>query len=191
MFIELWIKFWKNVWETVKSSFVSLLMYFGVSSIVFMSTFQGELSDGMIQFDGCFSGTTLTLSGGLHINFYFENINPTDTAALTASIEFTNHLGELVSYSLSTEDITVREADDNTFFIVTVSNLTPADFGSVVTCRLYGADKTTPIGTVSDSVELYVRDSRHQSSSEKVLNLYTQIIKYGKSVNAIFAKADV
>jgi hypothetical protein len=46
-FKELWIKFWKNVWETVKSSFVSLLMYFGVSSIVFMSTFSGELSQGM------------------------------------------------------------------------------------------------------------------------------------------------
>ena len=44
---ELWIKFWKNVWETLKSSFIALLMYFGVSSIVFMSTFQGELKAGM------------------------------------------------------------------------------------------------------------------------------------------------
>ena len=47
MFKELWVKFWKNVWETVKSSFIALLMYFGVSAIVFMSTFKDELSDGM------------------------------------------------------------------------------------------------------------------------------------------------
>ncbi|MBQ8320222.1 MAG: hypothetical protein IJX81_05015 [Clostridia bacterium] len=44
---EIWIKFWKHVWEGLKSSFVALLMYFGVSSIVFMTTFQGEFSTGM------------------------------------------------------------------------------------------------------------------------------------------------
>lgn len=44
---EIWVTFWKNVWQTLKSSFIVLLMYFGVSSVVFMTTFKGTLTDGL------------------------------------------------------------------------------------------------------------------------------------------------
>ena len=46
-FKEIWIMFWKNVWQTFKSSLVVLLMFVGVSSLVFMSTFKGTLTDGL------------------------------------------------------------------------------------------------------------------------------------------------
>ena len=46
-FKEIWIKFWKNVWQTFKSSLIVLLMYVGAGSLVFMNTFKGTLTDGL------------------------------------------------------------------------------------------------------------------------------------------------
>ena len=46
-FKEMWTLFWKNVWQTFKSSLIVLLMFVGVSSMVFMMTFKGTLSDGL------------------------------------------------------------------------------------------------------------------------------------------------
>ena len=46
-FKEMWTLFWKNVWQTFKSSLIVLLMFVGVSSMVFMMSFKGTLSDGL------------------------------------------------------------------------------------------------------------------------------------------------
>ena len=147
----------------------------------------GDLSDTEMTFSGCYYGTSLTLDGGIRVNLYFNDIDPDDIASLCADISFENYLGEAVGYTMSQDDINIIEKDGKYVALVTVTNLTPADFDSLISCKLYGKDKTVPVGSATDSVELYIRDSRHQSPNEEVLNLYTKIIKYGRSVKAAFA----
>lgn len=150
----------------------------------------GDLTAGMMTYFGCYYGTSLTVGDGVKLNYYFTGVSLADVESLTAKISYENHLGKRVYSELSRDDVTVTEEIGGYTVLISVQTLTPADYGAIVSCELYGTDKIRPIGSVTDSVALYIRDSRYNSSNSLIQNLYTQIIKYGNSVKSVFAVTD-
>jgi len=147
----------------------------------------GSLSQDGFGYSGLYYGTSLSLDGTIFINFYFENVPLAAVESLTATVSFTDYLGEYASFTQSVSDMRVTENGEVATVVVTVKNLTPADFSSLITCKLYSDGSDSPIGTVTDSIELYAKDSLGNATDENIIELYKQIIKYGKSAQKAFA----
>ena len=184
-----------NYGAAAQTSFTQKPEYLASSALTeeeraYASEDTGDLTAGMMTYFGCYYGTSLTVGDGVKLNYYFTGVSPADTESLTAKISYESHLGKRVYLELSREDVTVTEENGAYTILISIRSLTPADYGAIVSCELYGADKIRPIGSVTDSVALYIRDSRYNSSHSLVQNLYTQIIKYGNSVKSVFAVTD-
>lgn len=184
-----------NYGAAAQTSFNQKVQYLASSALTeaereYASEDTGDFTAGMMTYFGCYFGTSLSIKESVKLNYYFKNVSQTDAESLTARISYENHLGKRVSSELSLNDLTVTEENGSYTVLISIRSLTPADYGAIVSCELYGADKIRPIGSVTDSVALYIRDSRYNSSNSLVQNLYTQIIKYGNSVKSAFSVTD-
>ena len=184
-----------NYGAAAQTSFNQKVQYLASSALTeaereYASEDTGDFTTGMMTYFGCYFGTSLSIKESVKLNYYFKNVSQTDAASLTARISYENHHGKRVSSELSLDDLTVTEENGSYTVLISIRSLTPADYGAIVSCELYGADKIRPIGSVTDSVALYIRDSRYNSSNSLVQNLYTQIIKYGNSVKSAFSVTD-
>ncbi len=103
---ELWITFWKNVWQTFKSSLIVLLMFVGVSSMVFMTTFKDTLTDGLTGtraawvFGGIFVGLAyqalmMFATGGQGYEMLVSgNMKRRSAQAMGSSVKISSHKEE-------------------------------------------------------------------------------------------------
>lgn len=135
---------------------------------------------------GNYYGSSLGLEDTITINAFFA-VDPATLANLSATVTYTDYLGETVTVEYGTQDM-VFGVDNKgvTYAVVMIDTIAPADGYTVVNCTLKEGNKV--VGTYTDSVlslvayalttEQAVNEPAYKALLEKIANFTVSAKEY-------------